>query len=130
MAKYFKETKIQRELSEGAFVMERITREIRQAYDITSISSSTLKLATMAEDGTPTKTVDFILSSGELEYRENDVFVSNLNSANLTIGGLSFTQINTTEGEAVKVVLTVQSENDNLGRSVDFYNTVSLRGAY
>lgn len=130
MAKYFKETKVQRELSEGASVIERLSREIRNAYDITSITPTSLKLTTEGEEGTPTKTIDFILSGGEVQMLDDNALVGNINSANITVTALSFTQINTTEGKAVRVTLTVQSESDLLGRTADFFNTVALRGLY
>lgn len=129
MTKAFKETTIQAELTQGGKIMERISREIRQAYQINSINTNSLKLNTTNDAGT-NKTVEFSLSNSNVRFLENDIFIGNLNTQNIVVTNLVFTQINTTKGSAVKIVLTVRSNNDLLNRNRDFYNTVVLRGDY
>ena len=56
--------------------------------------------------------------------------LGNLNSPNISVTAFAVTSITTTEGKAVKIVLTIRSNNDTLGRTVNFYNTVVLRDSY
>ncbi|MEK7572330.1 MAG: type II secretion system protein [Patescibacteria group bacterium] len=129
MTKAFKETIIQVELMQGGNAMERMSREIRQAYGINSISTNNLKLNTTDDVGT-NKTAEFSFSGSDIRFLENDVFTGNLNTQNITVVNLAFTQIDTAKGVAVKIFLTVKSNHDSLNRNQDFYDTVALRGIY
>ncbi len=129
MTRSFRETTIYGELAQNGVIMERISREIRQAYDISSISANDLKINTK-DDAGANKTVEFLLSGSNVQLIENSVFTGNLNSPNIVVTGLTFTQITTVKGKAVKVALLVRSTNDSLARVVDFYDTIVLRGIY
>jgi len=129
MAKSFKETSIQAELVQSGTIMERISREIRASYNIEAISGGDLTLNTK-DDAGANKTVKFLLSGSDLELLENGMFTGNLNTPNIDVTALSFTQITTTKGKAIRILLTVKSVNDTLVRTQDFYNTVVLRGDY
>ena len=129
MTKSFKETAIQSELMQGGAIMERITREIKQAKSISIISANDLKLNTEDSAGAA-KTVEFLLSGANVQLLENDALSGNLNTSNLAVSNLTFTQIITANGEAVKVSLTFSSTHDTLSRSHDFYDTIALRGSY
>jgi len=113
MTKAFKEVTIQTELMRNGNIMERISREIRQAHNINSINTTSLKLDTTDDVGAD-RTVEFSLSGSDIRFSENDVFM----------------QINTAKGMAVKVILTVKSNRDSLNRNESFYNTIVLRGSY
>lgn len=128
MTKSFKETTIQAELMQGGSILERISREIRQASSINSVTSNSLKLNT-TESGIE-KTVEFSLSGSDIRFLENDTFVDNLNTQNVIISGLTFTSVNTIKGAAVRISLMIRSNHDSLNRDEDFYNTVVLRGSY
>ncbi len=129
MAKSFKETSIQAQYVQGGNILERISREIKQAYDINSISASDLVLNTK-DSGGANKTLEFLLSSGDVQLIENGTLTGNLNAPNITVTTLSFTQITTTEGKAVKVSLTLKSDDDTSARLINFYDTLVLRGSY
>lgn len=129
MTKAFRETSIQLELSRGSAIMERISREIRKAGDISSISANDLILNTKDDAGAD-KTLEFLLFNSNLELLENSVLTGNLNAPNVTVTAVTFTQITTAKGKAVKILLSIKSNNDVLGRVVDFYDTVVLRGGY
>jgi hypothetical protein len=61
-------------------------------------------------------------------FKENGVLTGNLNVPNISIIGLSFTEIITTKSKAIKMNLSVRSKGDT---SVEnFYDTVVLRGSY
>ena len=129
MMKSFKETAIQAELMQSGNIMEKISREIRQAYGINSISTDDLKLNTTDSVGA-NKTVEFVLSGSDIRFLEDDVFTGNLNTQNITVTNLTFTQIDTAKGAAVKISLSVKSNHDLQNRNESFYNTVVLRGGY
>lgn len=128
MTKAFKETSVYSELAQGGNMIERISREIRNANSIAHIGADTLKLNT--KEGASDKTVEFSLSGSDVRFLENDSFVGNLNTPDVSVTALSFSQITTTQGTAVRVVLTVRSNRDGQNRTVDFYDTVVLRGDY
>jgi type II secretory pathway pseudopilin PulG len=129
MTKAFRETSIQGDFVESASMMERISREVRQAYGINSIGASDLKLNTKDEVGT-NKTVRFVLSSSNVQLYENDVLTGNLNTSVVQVTALSFIQITTPVGTGVKIILSVRSTRDPGARVEDFYSTVVLRGDY
>jgi hypothetical protein len=129
MTDSFRETAIYSEFVQSGFIMEKISRDVRSSYSVNTITSTSLKLDT-TDDAGVNKTVEFALSGADIQFLENDVLLGNLNTPNITITGLDFTEITTTAGKAIKIVLTLSSVNDKLGRSVEFYNTVALRGSY
>src|SRR3989344_439583 len=129
MSKAFKEIMIQADLVQFSTVMERISREIRQAYWINSISASSLEVSTKDELGN-NKTVKFLLSGSDVQLLENSVLTGNLNTPNTQITTLSFTEITTLAGKAVKIVISVNSARDSTGRVENFYETITLRGDY
>jgi len=129
MSRSFRETTLQAQLFQASSVVERISREIRQASDINSISASSLVLQTKDSSGLA-KTVQFLLSGTNIQLIENNVLTGNLNAPNIIVTSLSFTQINSTTSKAVKIILSVRSANDTLNRIFNFYNTIVLRGSY
>jgi hypothetical protein len=129
MTASFRETSVHAGLSRSGNIMERISRELRQADSINFISANTLKLNTTDTAGAA-MTVQFSLSGSDVQFFKNDVLVGNLNASDISIASLNFTEITTTEGKAVRVMLGVQSDNDKYARTVDFYDTVVLRGSY
>jgi len=129
MASSFKETSIQAEFVQSGNIMEKMSREIRQAYGINTISGSDLILNTKDDTGA-NKTVEFKFVGQNIELWDAGSNMGNLNAPKTIITALSFTQITTTKGKAVKIFLTLRSSNDVLGRTQDFYNTIVLRGSY
>ncbi len=129
MSRSFRERLITSDLTEGGNVMERMVREVRKANDITSISSTDLNLSTTDDSGN-SKTLEFLQSGNNIQLLENGVLTGNLNSPNLYVVSLSLTQITSTNGKAVKISISVRSNNDQAGRAVDFNDTVALRGVY
>lgn len=129
MTRSFKEITILKELGNGSTVMERISRETRKAFSVNTIGANSLKLNTL-DDNNLEKTVEFLLSNGNVQLIENNILIDNLNTQNITITDLVFLQVTTANSQAVKMHMTVRSNSDKSGRSVDFYDTVVLRGSY
>lgn len=128
MTKTFKETVAENTLLKSSSIMERISREVRQSYSSTLNSASDLIL----KDSAGLNKTEFKLSGTDLQLFEGSslVFTGNLNSPNITVTALTFTQINTTKGKAVKIVLSVRYTSGSIVRNVDFYDTVTMRGSY
>ncbi len=129
MTKSFRETSINVQLTQSSNIMERISREVRQASAVTVSSPTNITLTTTDSAGSP-KTVQFILSGSNIQLLENGASVGNLNSPRIVVTGLTFTEITTVEGKALKIFFTVRSTTDTQGRLIDFYDTVVLRGGY
>ena len=131
MMRSFKEVGIQREIAQGGEIMERISREIREADKINSVVdvNGDLKLDTKDDAGAD-KLVEFVLTNSNIRLLENGNYTGDLNSPNVKVGALTFNQINTTKGEALKVFLTISSKKDSQNRSYQYYDTVVLRGNY
>lgn len=129
MSRSFKETTVFLKASRGAEIIERMVRETRNANTINTINATSLKLDTTDEAGA-VATIEFTLAGTDIELRENDSLVGDLNAPNINVASLSFTEITTTAGKAVKVQLSISLEDDPSGRTFDFYDTVVLRGNY
>lgn len=129
MTKGFKETSLQTDLVQSSLMIERISRDIKQANSINSIGTTDLKLNTKDESGN-SKTIRFLLSGSNIQLYENDILIGNLNTPNILVTGLTFTEITTPVAKAVKTVLSVKSTKDMNNRIKNFYSTVVLRGDY
>jgi type II secretory pathway pseudopilin PulG len=129
MSRAFKETSIQAEFLQGGAIMERMSREVRQAYGVSAISSTDLSLNTTDSAGV-NKVVRFALSGTNIQLWDAGINIGNMNPPNISVTSLSFTQITTAEGQAIKIVMTIQSSRDTSNRSVEFYDTLVLRGDY
>lgn len=129
MTKAFRETTASADLVQSASIMERISREIRQAKSINFISETDLKLNTK-DDAGQNKIVEFKWVNPDVQLLENNALVGNMNTPNIQVTALAFNRINTAEGTAVKVRLSVRSIRDGAGRIETFYDTVVLRGDY
>ncbi len=130
MTKSFKETKVQREIAQASEILERISREIRGAYHIETLTGTNyLKLDTK-DDAGANKTVEFNFTGNNISLLENSTVAGNLNGPNIKVQSLTFTQLTDPNGQALKIVLTIQAADDVQTRNFDFYDTVVLRGSY
>jgi len=132
----YSNTRTNRDLLEsGGTVIERISREIRQAKGIDVVGSTlssnpgVLQLNSITSAGVST-VMKFSVSSGALNLYQDGTLVGNLLGQNVSVTTLIFRRITTSNGEAVKVELTLQDTRSKIAQSVNFYNTVILRGAY
>lgn len=115
----------------GELVMERITREIRQAKTITAGSSTfdnnngVLVLTGNDLSNTP-QTVTFATSGNTITVTVNGT-TSILTSSQVAPVSLVFRNVNTGGNNALKIELKLKTIVGPLVTS-DFYNTVSLKG--
>ncbi|MDQ3245202.1 MAG: prepilin-type N-terminal cleavage/methylation domain-containing protein [bacterium] len=129
MTKSFRASQIQSDIIQSSEIMERIARETRKGTSITTIASGDLKVR--IEDGTVAgDSVEFVLSSGNISFYQDDVLIGNLNPTNTYVTAMTFDQITTTKSVAVKVVLSLRSTRDAQNKVYNFYDTIVLRQSY
>jgi len=132
----FNKTNIDRRMLEsGSAVMEKMSREIRQAKNV-DIANSTLgstpgvlQLNSTDDDGNPV-IIKFIVENQSFNLYRNGVLVGNLLNKNISITNLIFRRVSTTNSEAVKIEMILQYSDGRDVRTENFYNTIVLRGGY
>jgi hypothetical protein len=127
MTRSFREVNINTDIMQGANVMDQMTRYIRKSTAITSITGGNDLLLADTVDG---YSMEFRLNGTNLEYYQAGALVGNLNSSNISITSLSFTQIDTLKSKAVKISMTVKSNRYGSVRTETFYDTIVLRSTY
>ncbi len=132
----FNRSRINSNLAEsGASAIERMSREIRQAKNIDTTNSvlnssfGTLQLNS-TDSSNVAKIEKFNVSNGDLNLYENDVLIGNLLGQKVDITSFIVRRITTVEGEAVKIEMTLQNTGSTTITTVNFYNTIILRGSY
>lgn len=107
--------------------MERMTREIRFAYDIDALSD----LGTNPGHLVLNTYVEFYLDSGKLMVKEGVLPAGQLTASDLTVTNLVFRQINAPSiSKAVKIEMAIQGSSGNYQKTENFYNTAILRASY
>ena len=131
----FAETRTNRALLHGGFdVMERVTREVREADSVVVLESTlgthpgVLALSGTDADDDP-REVRFQIEGGSVVIYENDVLLGELSGADVAITNLVFRNVTVTGAEAVRVELTVQDLRGVAGKTASFYETIILRGS-
>lgn len=112
--------------------IDRITREIRQACDIVSVSSSTLVLKTFLnlESGASCSTATLVNRTIQVSGGQLTVDGSPLNTSSVNISSAQFTEI-TGDGAPEKAVRATLQLSDSANRVVrKYYTTATLRGSY
>lgn len=133
----FNTTNMNRKILEsGTVVMERISREIRQAKNIDiansflDINPGVLQLNSTDNEGSPI-TIKFKREdNGELNLYKNDNLEGNLLGNNLSVTSLIFSRIAMTQSEAVRIRMTLEYSEGNNTKTENFYNTIILRDSY
>lgn len=132
----FSSTQTNRDLQEsGNTAMERMSREIRQANSVTTANSvfatspGTLELSSTDGSGNA-RTVKFVFESNALNLYYNGTWQGNLLGQNVIATSVVFRNIITTTGGAIKIEMTLQDNRGKDHRTLNYYDTVILRGAY
>lgn len=129
MAKSFRETEIYTDLIQSSTIMEKITRDLRQANDF-SFTSGILVINTKDDAGSP-KTITYTYANPNIQITDSVLGnLGNLNAPNITVTNFNVTTTTTTMGKAATILLVVKDNNDASGREVDFNDTIVLRGDY
>ena len=114
--------------------LERMSREIRNAYDIDTaqstfgVSPGRLTLRTKDAGGVNT-TIEFYVSGSQLFIKEGAVDMGSLMTKNAVLTNLVFRQIANPNSRAVKIEMTIRDTRGVLQKDANFYDTIILRGS-
>jgi len=134
--KVFSDFRITRNLNNTAeVVLDRVTREVRQAYDVDSVESSfdshpgrlTLKTVNTLDVDT---TIEFYVDGENIKIKEGGIEQGLLGASNVTVDLLVFDFIANANTEAVKTRLQLTAQKGSLQKTKTFYATTILRGSY
>lgn len=134
--KAFYSLRLTQSVNESATVaVERLSREIRSAYDFDTTQSTfgtnpgRLTLKTKDATGVNT-TVEFYMdTSNQLGLKEGGVDRGSLVTRNAVFTNLVFWPITTTNSKAIKIEATIQDARSETVQSANFYDTIVLRGS-
>lgn len=134
--KSFYALRLTQSVSQSATVaLERLSREIRNAYDYDAVQSTfgtnpgRLMLNTKDAGGANT-TMEFYMSAGkQLGLREGGADKGVLVTKSVTLTNLIFRSIVTPNSKAIKIEATLQDSRGATVQSVKFYDTIVLRGS-
>lgn len=133
----FNTTNMNRQLIEsGTMVVERMSREIRQASSIDIVNSSIgsnpgiLQLNSTDQTSGNSVIIKFATINQALNLYRDGTSAGNLLGQNVSVDSLIFRRIATTNSEAVKIEMTLSYSKGQSTKSVNFYDTVVLRGGY
>ena len=113
----------------GELIMERISREIREATTIISATYDTnpgaLALSGI-DSNSSVRTASFAISGDTIQINDNGT-VGTLSTSDVDVTNLVFRRMVTAVGDVIKVELTLTTTRGNI-TSTTFYNTIALRG--
>jgi hypothetical protein len=122
-------TMVDRDIMQGSTIMENISRELKQANNF-SFASNILTVNTKDDSGNP-KTITYTFSNNNIQATDSVLGnLGNLNIPNISVDSFNVSMINTLQGKAAKINLTIESNRDSQNNAEDFENTVILRGSY
>ena len=135
-AQTFNRLRIARDVNDSAInVMERLTREIRNAKSVDLSSSnfisspSNVVLNTTDAAGAP-MTVEFFVATSSIHVRENGVDKGPLTSGKTSVDTFRLYLINNTNSSAIKIELFLFGRRGPIEKQEVYYDTVVLRDAY
>ena len=115
--------------------LERMSREIRNAYDVDLIESTTgtspgrLTLRTKDTAGANTTIEFYVNASGQPGMKIGGVDKGSLVAKTVTINSLIFRSITTANSKAIKIEMILSDSRSNPAKLVKFYDTIVLRGS-
>ncbi len=133
--KSFYSIRLTQNINQSATVgLERMSREIRNAYEIDTVNSTfatnpgRLTLRTKDSSGANT-TIEFYVNGNQLFIKEGNVDKGSLMTKNAVLTNLVFRQIANPNSRAVKIEMTIRDTRGAMQKDVNFYNTIILRGS-
>lgn len=115
--------------------LERLSREIRNAYDIDTANSTLgsnpgrLMLRTKDAVGANTTMEFYVDGANQLRLKEGGIDKGSLVTKTVTLTDLVFRSITTLNSKAVKVEMTLHDSRATTTQAVKFYDTIVLRGS-
>ncbi len=133
--KSFYSIRLTQNINQSATVgLERMSREIRNAYGIDTVQSTfganagRLTLRTKDAGGAD-MIIEFYVTGNQLFIKEGGVDKGSLMTRNAVLTNLVFRQIANPNSRAVKIEMTIRDTRGALQKDVNFYNTIILRGS-
>lgn len=134
--KSFYTLRITQNISQSATTaMERMSREIRNAYDVDTLNSTLaptspgrLTLLTKDASGNPSS-VEFYVTGSQLNMKVGGIDKGSLMTKSVTLTNLVFYSISTTNSKAVKIEMSLRDSRSDIVKTVKFYDTIVLRGS-
>jgi type II secretory pathway pseudopilin PulG len=113
--------------SSGRYISERIKYEIRNASAITTVTPTSITLASTTPGSNPT-VID--LNSGNIRIQQAGGKATNLNSANTTVSSLNFVNLTSSDSKTKHIQFSF-TINANFGTSVrqEYQETMTVEGA-
>lgn len=133
--KSFYTLRLTQNINQSASVaLERMSREIRNAYDIdetlSTLGSSPGRLTLKTKDSAGNDTtMEFYVANNQIGIKEGGADKGTLMTKNATVDNLVFRKITTLNSQAVKIEMTLRDARGALQHEVKFYDTIILRGA-
>lgn len=128
--------RLNQSVNQSAMVaLERLSREIRNAYDIdtaqSTLGSSPGRLTLNTKDAVGANTtMEFYMDgASQLRLKEGGVDKGSLVTKTVTLTDLVFRSIATLNSKAVKVEMTLHDSRATTTQAVKFYDTIVLRGS-
>lgn len=136
MTQAFSNLRVSRDLNSSATALfERLTRDVRGAYDIDTVQSTfntnpgRLTLNTKDSGGANT-TVEFYVENGLVKIKEGGVAQGAIMTTSTSVTNFVVRQLLNTNTKAVKVEATISATRGNITKTRNFYTTIVLRGTY
>lgn len=136
MTRAFTDLRVSRDLNSSATALfERLTRDIRGAYDIDAAQSTfgthpgQLMLNTKDSGGVNT-TVEYYVTGNRVYIREGGVDQGSIMTTGTTVSSFIVRQLSNINTKAVKVEATISASRGDITKTRNFYTTVVLRGSY
>lgn len=134
--KSFYTLRINQSISQSATTaLERMSREIRNAYSIDTENSTfdtspgRLTLLTKDDLGTLT-TIEFYTTAGnQINMKVGGVEQGSLMTKTVTVTNIVFMSITTSNSKAVKIEMTLTDNRSGVSKTVKYYDTIVLRGS-
>ena len=114
--------------TQGQYVANRITFEIRNASDINSVSPTQISLATANPATNPTI---ISLNAGVINLQQGSSTPIALNSVNTTIPSLTFTNYSSADGKTqnIQYVFTIKANYAGAGTRQEYNASVNMEGS-
>lgn len=115
--------------------LERMSREIRNAYDVDTMNSTfgtnpgRLTLKTKDSLGANTTVEFYVDSANQLNMRIGGVEQGLLVSSSVSLTNLVFHLITTTNSKAIKIDMILHDARSGVTKTANFYDTIVLRGS-
>lgn len=134
--KSFYSLRITQSVSQSATTaLERMSREIRNAYSVDTLNSTLdtspgrLMLLTKDSVGALITTEFYVDAGNQINMKVAGVDKGTLVTKTVTVTNLVFRYVSGTNSKYIKIEMTLQDSRNNIVKSVKYYDTIVMRGS-